>query len=215
MDSIGRVGYLPRVAAWVATIPEVDARLQAQPPARVADIACGAGRAAISVASAYPGVVVDGFDLDPASIELARGNLAGRGLDERVRFEVRDINDPALAGQYDLATMFDALHDMAYPVPALGAIRRLLAPGGSLFVGDGKTAERFTAPGDQQERMTYTASILHCLPVGLAYPDGAGTGAAMRPETVRRYAADAGFASVEIVPIDDEGRRFYRLRGDA
>src|SRR4051812_22381407 len=46
MDSIGRVGYLPRVATWVATIPDVDARLRGQPPARVADIVCGAGWAA-------------------------------------------------------------------------------------------------------------------------------------------------------------------------
>ena len=43
----------------------------ADPPARVADVACGVGWAAIAIAAAYPGVVVDGFDLDDASIELA------------------------------------------------------------------------------------------------------------------------------------------------
>jgi hypothetical protein len=33
----------------------------------------------------------------------------------------------------------------------------------------------------------------------------------MRPDTVRRYAADAGFASTTILPIEHEMFRFYRL----
>ena len=34
----------------------------------------------------------------------------------------------------------------------------------------------------------------------------------MRPDTLRGYAADAGFADVEILPIQNEFFRFYRLR---
>ena len=37
-------------------------------------MACGVGWAGISIARAYPGVRVDGFDLDPSSIDLAREN---------------------------------------------------------------------------------------------------------------------------------------------
>jgi hypothetical protein len=33
----------------------------------------------------------------------------------------------------------------------------------------------------------------------------------MRPATVRRYAAEAGFARVRILPIEDDFFRFYRL----
>jgi hypothetical protein len=39
----------------------------------------------------------------------------------------------------------------------------------------------------------------------------AGTGTVMRPDTVRRYAAEAGFERVEIVPIEDKFWRFYLL----
>jgi hypothetical protein len=34
----------------------------------------------------------------------------------------------------------------------------------------------------------------------------------MRPDTLRRYADEAGFASVEVLPIEHETFRFYRLR---
>ena len=33
----------------------------------------------------------------------------------------------------------------------------------------------------------------------------------MRASTVRRYAQEAGFAEVEVLPIENEFYRFYRL----
>jgi hypothetical protein len=39
----------------------------------------------------------------------------------------------------------------------------------------------------------------------------AGTGTVMRPDTVRRYPAETGFARVEILPIEDTFPRFYLL----
>ena len=39
----------------------------------------------------------------------------------------------------------------------------------------------------------------------------AATGTVMRTATLERYAADAGFASVEVLPIDHARFRFYRL----
>jgi hypothetical protein len=37
------------------------------------------------------------------------------------------------------------------------------------------------------------------------------TGTVMRPDTLRAYAAQAGFASAEILPIEHDFFRFYRL----
>jgi hypothetical protein len=39
----------------------------------------------------------------------------------------------------------------------------------------------------------------------------AATGTVMRPDTFRGYATDAGFASVDILPIDHDLFRFYQL----
>ena len=40
---------------------------------------------------------------------------------------------------------------------------------------------------------------------------GAGTGTVMRAETVRRYATEAGFATVEVLDVEHPQFRLYRL----
>ncbi|MDP8956870.1 MAG: methyltransferase domain-containing protein [Actinomycetota bacterium] len=195
--------------SWLPSIPDVDARLRADPPARVADIACGWGGRR-SRSRAYPKTRVDGFDLDEESIRLAKENLRGTGLEDRVRFDLRDAAELDGAG-YDLVTVFEAVHDLARPVDVLRSLRGLLADGGSVVVADERAAEEFSAPGDELERIFYVWSVLHCLPVGMAEQPSAGTGTLMRPETLRSYAEQAGFASVEVLPIENDFWRFYRL----
>jgi hypothetical protein len=77
---------------------------------------------------------------------------------------------------------------------------------------DEAVGESFTAPADEVERLMYGFSLLVCLPDGMSHPDSAGTGTVMRPATLRRYAREAGFREVDVLPIDDFGLwRFYRL----
>jgi SAM-dependent methyltransferase len=198
---------------WLPAIADVHERLHADPPARVADIACGAGWSSIAIARAYPSVTVDGYDLDEASVELARENVAGTEVADRVSFHFRDAGDPELAGSYQLVTVFEAIHDMSRPVEVLQALRGLAADDGAVVVMDERVADTFTAPGDEVERLMYTYSVLCCLPVGLADTPSAATGTVMRTDTLRGYAAEAGFAEVEVLPIEHEVFRFYRLHG--
>jgi 2-polyprenyl-3-methyl-5-hydroxy-6-metoxy-1,4-benzoquinol methylase len=193
-------------------VPELHERLQADPPARVADVACGQGRSSIELARAYPKVRVDGIDSDHASIERARENLAGSGVEDRVTFHEVDAADAGLRGQYDLVTIFEALHDMSYPVEVLRAARGLLADGGVVLIGDERTEDDYTAPASETERLFYGFSVFHCLPVGMVGEGAAGTGTVIRAETVRRYANEAGFASCEVLPIENDFWRFYLLR---
>jgi 2-polyprenyl-3-methyl-5-hydroxy-6-metoxy-1,4-benzoquinol methylase len=208
-------------AEWLPALPDVHSRLQEGlsvegrlRPARVADIACGAGWSTIAMAKAYPMIQIDGFDSDEASIELARKNIAEADLSDRVTLHVQDAAKmvrSVASGPYDLVTIFEALHDMARPVEALRAVRGMLAPGGAVLIADERVAERFIAPGDEVERFMYGASVLHCLPVGMAEQPSAGTGTVIRPDTVRRYAMEAGFGGAEILPIENDFWRFYRL----
>jgi SAM-dependent methyltransferase len=211
IGAINRPQFVNLAADWLAAIPEVDARLRAQPPARVADLACGTAWSSIAIARAYPEVTVDAIDVDADSIETARANVAAAGLGERVRPAVRDASDPELSGRYDLVTIFEALHDMNHPVEALRTARKLLADGGSVLIADEHVAERFTAPADEIERFNYGWSVLHCLPVASLDADSARTGTVIRPDTVRAYAADAGFARTDVLPIEHDFWRFYRL----
>jgi SAM-dependent methyltransferase len=212
--AINRPMFVNDLADWFAAIPEVDARLRSEPPARVADLACGTAWSSIAIARAYPLVQVDGIDLDAESIEAARANVADTGLEDRVRPVVQDASDPKLSSRYDLVTIFEALHDMNHPVEALRAARDMLAEGGSVLIGDERTAEQFTAPGDELERFHYGWSVLHCLPVGMLDEDSAGTGTVIRPDTVRAYAAEAGFGRVDLLPVEHDFWRFYRLFPD-
>jgi 2-polyprenyl-3-methyl-5-hydroxy-6-metoxy-1,4-benzoquinol methylase len=197
---------------WLPGAPEVHERLLADPPARVADVACGQGRSSIEIARGYPKVLVDGIDSDHASITRAREHLTGSGVEDRVTFHERNAADAGLAGRYDLVTIFEALHDMSYPVEVLTAARNLLADEGVVLIGDERTEDEFTAPASEIERLYYGFSVFHCLPVGMVGENAAGTGTVMRAETVRRYADDAGFTSSEVLPIEHDFWRFYLLR---
>lgn len=209
--TLGRVSYLEGMRGWIASMPDVEARLQREPPARVADLGCGAGWSTIALARSFPLARVDGFDLDPDSIAMAEENAAAAGVADRVRLHVRDAADPDLDGNYDLAVMFEALHDMPRPVEALRTLRRLAGDQGPVLVVDEKTEDRFTAPGSDLERFNYGWSVVSCLPSGMAGPEAAGTGAVMRPDTLQRYAREAGFSAVETLPVPHEGWTFYRL----
>ncbi|MBA2754909.1 MAG: methyltransferase domain-containing protein [Chloroflexia bacterium] len=199
--------------AWLPAMPDVHARLLADPPARVADIGVGLGWSSIAIARAYPTCHVDGFDLDEASVAVARANVAAEGLADRVTIHPRDAGDPELAGHYDLALAIECIHDMPDPVAVLRAMRRLVGEGGTTLIVDEKVADAFIAPGDDVERYMYGFSILHCLPVGMVEQPSAATGTVMREATLRRYAEEAGFQAVEVLPIEHDFFRFYRLTG--
>ena len=78
---------------WLPAMP-TNERLRSG-SARVADVACGTGWSSVAMAKAYPDARVDGFDLDPASIELAREAARSEGVTDRVDFQVRDAADPS------------------------------------------------------------------------------------------------------------------------
>lgn len=55
--------------------------------------------------------------------------------------------------------------------------------------------------------------MLVCLPTGLADEPSVGTGTVLRPAKLRGYTREAGFRDVEILPIEHDFWRFYRLVG--
>lgn len=179
---------------------------------RVADVACGVGWAGITIAKAYPESAVVGLDPDDSSIALARRFAAEDGVSDRATFEVHDCTQPLPGGPFDLVVVIEAVHDLARPVDVLARIRESLTDDGVAIVADEKVGETFTAPSDDVERFMYGASVLMCLPAGMSEQPSAGTGTVMRPDTLRRYANDAGFASVEVLEqIEHPMLRFYRL----
>lgn len=198
---------------WIPAMPDVHAALSTKADARIADIGMGFAWSSIALAKAFPNAIVDGIDSDVASVERANANIADEGMGDRVRVIARDAGDPMLEGKYDLACAFECVHDMSDPVGVLRSMRRMVSPNGTVLVMDEKVQDGFVAPGDDVERFMYGWSVLHCLPVGMADEGSVGTGTVMRSATMKRYAEEAGFTRFEILPVETDFFRFYRLDG--
>lgn len=197
---------------WLpAALPEVHARLVAGQPLRVADVGCGGAWAGIALARRFPGVHVDGYDVDGPTVELARRNIASRDLAGRVRVLHQDPAERAPAGAYDLVMAFECVHDMPDPVAVLRAMRRMVAEDGHVLVADMAGAEEFHPDGDLVQRALYGFSVLVCLPDAMTgNPEGA-TGTVIRPATMQRYAHEAGFTAAVPLDVAHDFWRFYEL----
>jgi SAM-dependent methyltransferase len=182
-----------------------------QTGARVADVGCGAGWSALALARAYPGATIDGFDIDIPSIEMARVNAGATGLGHRVTFRSEDIVTRSDGERYDVVVAFECIHDMAQPVPVLGAMRRMIHEDGVVVIMDEAVGEEFTGGGDDIEKLMYGFSLLVCLPDGMSSLPSVATGTVMRPSTLRAYADQAGFTRLRA--LTEAGFfRFYELR---
>ena len=196
--------------AWIPALGDVQAKLTSGQRVRIAEIGCGEGLAAITIARAYPNAEIDGFDLDDASVAVARRDAADAGVGDRARFDVRDAADPTIVGDYDLVMAIEMLHDVPDPVGILRTMKQLAGDDGTVLVVDERAEETFTVPASEMERFFYTFSTLHCLAVSMQN-GGVGTGTVIRPDTLRRYAADAGFSTVEVLDVEHPQFVLYRL----
>jgi SAM-dependent methyltransferase len=205
-----RPWYEKQLGEALAGVPAIHNAL-ATPDCRVLDVGCGGGWSSIALARAYPSATVLGVDIDQPSVELAVANARDAGVGQRVRFLCQDA--ASLPKEtFDFAFAFECVHDMPRPVEVLSAVRRTLAPGGSLIVMDEAVADAFAPDGDDLERIMYGFSLLVCLPDGLSSPPSVGTGTVMRPSTLQQYGEAAGFDAFEVLPIDGFGFwRFYQL----
>ena len=194
----------------LAATPDVHAILS-RPGARIADVGFGGGWSTIALARTYPQAAVEGFDIDEPSARMAEANAKEAGMDDRVTFHAVDAAEMG-DREFDAVFAFECIHDMPYPVQVLAAARRAVKDDGVVIVMDEAVGDEFTAPGDDTERLMYGFSLFLCLPDGRNHPDSAMTGTVMRPDTLRRYATEAGFSALSVLPIEDFGFwRFYRL----
>jgi ubiquinone/menaquinone biosynthesis C-methylase UbiE len=148
------------VQEWIAAMPEVKRKLEAGGTA--IDVGCGSGRAAITIARAFPKATVHGYDQHEGSIERARANARQAGVADRVHFTVAD-GAKLPARRFDFIATFDVVHDAVDPVGLLQSIKAALAPGGTYLMME------MNASGDVQHnvnpigRMLYPISTLYCL----------------------------------------------------
>ena len=216
MDEIGRTFFdTALVDEFLPAVRGLVARLDAG--ARVADVCCGTGHSLVVLGRRFPASTFVGFDLDEGAIARARAEAAGAGLGN-VRFEVCDAArlDADGAGSFDVAFVFDAVHDQVDPAGVLRSIFTALGPGGVLVMKEPHGADSLEGNlGNPFAPVLYGVSTLHCLTVSLAH-GGAGIGTVFGEQLARQLLEEAGFVDVSVLPAPgDPSDAVYVAHKDA
>jgi SAM-dependent methyltransferase len=197
------------VSAWLDAAPHLRERLEHG--IVVADLGCGAGHAAIVLARTFPASRFVGFDTDERSIAMAVQHARAAGVAERVEFRRRALEEIDERAAFDLALLFDCIHDLARPEPALRNARASLRAGGSALIQELNVGESLKDNLNPFGAFFYTLSTLHCLTQSLA-AGGPGHGTAMPPSTLRDLVLGAGFATLDRLPLDHPLYALYEAR---
>ncbi|NMJ40948.1 methyltransferase domain-containing protein [Roseomonas sp. JC162] len=191
-----RPGYRHHlVQEWLPALDGVTAKLERG--AEVADVGCGHGASTLIMARAYPKSRFTGFDYHPASVATAREQAAREGLSDRVRFEVASAQDLPAKG-FDLACMFDCLHDMGDPAGAARSLRAAVAGDGTLMVVEPRAGNSLAENMNPVGRVYYAASAMICTPASLNQPGQAGLGAQAGPRRISEVIREGGFGQVRV-----------------
>ncbi len=162
---------------------------------KVLDVGCGSGRAACTLAKAYPASSFAGYDLSEEAIASANALAQKHGL-SNARFRVQDITHLDDAGAYDLVTAFDIVHDQKDPVAVLANIHSVLKAGGTFLMQDIAGSSYLEKNMDHPiGPFGYTISTMHCMTVSLAQ-GGEGLGTMWGEELAERMLTDAGFTGI-------------------
>jgi 2-polyprenyl-3-methyl-5-hydroxy-6-metoxy-1,4-benzoquinol methylase len=186
-----RPGYKSHlVSEWLPALDGVVDKLKKG--ARVADVGCGHGASTTIMAEAFPESTFVGIDFHQTSIAHAQSHANGSG---NLSFEVARAQD-FFGTDYDLVTVFDALHDMGDPVGAAAHIRNTLKPDGTLMLVEPVAGDRLEDNLHPVGRIYYAFSTNVCVPCSLGQEVGAALGAQAGEVRLREVLDEAGFTRV-------------------
>jgi SAM-dependent methyltransferase len=190
---------------WLPAMPDVVTKLERG--ARVADVGCGSGTAAISMASAFPASTVIGYDIDPRAITRALEQARASEL-TNIWFELSPADE--MVGKFDLITTFDVIHDLDHPVEALGRILNALDDHGTYLMVEPAAGTSLVDNLNPRGVLITGFSLLYCLPQSLV-GGGVGLGAAWGPQRAEHLCRQVGFSRFEKLPIENPYSNFFRV----
>jgi SAM-dependent methyltransferase len=191
---------------WLPAVPGLVTDLEAG--ARVADVGCGSGTAALLMARAFPNTEVKGFDVSAGSVNAARERADGLS---NLEFAELDVTEIPTEPPFRLVTTFDVIHDLADPLAGLRRIREALADDGDYLMMEPNAGSNLEENLTPRGALLYGTSTLHCMTQSLAR-GGAGLGAVWGRQRAKELASEAGFGSFrELAEISNKFSAFYLL----
>jgi len=196
-------------------LPALDGAVQRlEAGAKVADIGCGAGGAAIRMAQAFPKSSVTGYDISRYALDRAHEKKTIDATDN-VHFVDPRVSPLPNDESLDIVTAFDCIHDMTHPQDVMQAIRRSLKPDGIWLLVDIKALDTFgeNMAKNPMASLMYGISVMSCMSSAMSAPGGAGLGTLGLPESkARSMAAAAGFTRFRKLDIEHSLNAFYEVR---
>ena len=119
-----------------AVAAEVTAAITA---GRILDVGTGPGYLPIEIAARAPGLELEGIDLSPAMVRIARKHAAKKGVADRVRFQRAHAAElPFDDGSFDLVISTLSFHHWARPLECVTEIHRVLKPQHEAWIYDAR-----------------------------------------------------------------------------
>ena len=157
---------------------------------RLLDVGGGSGGFLIEAARRAPRLELALFDL-PAVAALARARLAADPAGARTAVSEGDFRRDPLPDGADLVTLVRVLHDHddGAALTLLRAVRRALAPGGTVLIGEPMAGTR----GAEKAGGAYFGLYLLAM----------GSGRPRTPRAIRALLRQAGFSSAQLRPTQN------------
>jgi len=158
---------------------------------RVLEAGCGVGAQTVPLARNSPGALITSVDISAGSLKQAKAKVDAAGL-SNVQFRQADIFAlPFEPESFDHVFVCFVLEHLSRPVEALGALKSMLRPGGSITVIEGDHGSAYFHPDSAAAR-----EAIRCQ-VELQRRAG---GDAMIGRRIYPLLVEAGFDAVHVSP---------------
>ncbi|MBN2328294.1 MAG: class I SAM-dependent methyltransferase [Candidatus Omnitrophica bacterium] len=155
---------------WITGSPKQDwldyvkIRCAQKPAPRGLNVGCGQGELERLIIRRRVAECMDGFDISPAAVEIARKKADEEGFGDRIHYFTADANaieQSNLPRDYDIVFASMSLHHFVRLEHCLDHLNRRLAPRGLLIVNEFVGPDRFQWTGDQLNAVN---RLLDCFP---------------------------------------------------
>jgi SAM-dependent methyltransferase len=159
--------------------------------AKVLEAGCGVGAQTVILCGSSPGIELTSVDISGESIEAAKAKTAAAGF-TNVTFQQADIFDlPFAEDSFDHVFVCFVLEHLANPVEALGHLKKVLKPGGTITLIEGDHGSTFFYPDSE-----YARKGVQCL-IDLQAASG---GDSLIGRRLYPLLVEAGFSEVSVSP---------------